>query len=220
MQYVIKNATVLTENGFQKTDLFIDNGIVVSAGSGNFSEAEVFDFNNCYIFPGFADVHVHLREPGFSYKETIKSGTLACAHGGFTDVCTMPNLNPVPDSIENIKAQLQIIERDALIGVHPFGALTVGEKGEVLSDIEALSSLAVGFSDDGSQRELCLGCEQSRSFGFAFPFGARRVICSPPGQATLILLKSVLTYGSRKLGWYREDFPRPDIFCSGRFLFS
>ena len=68
MQYVIKNATVLTENGFQKTDLFIDNGIVVSAGSGNFSEAEVFDFNNCYIFPGFADVHVHLREPGFSYK--------------------------------------------------------------------------------------------------------------------------------------------------------
>ncbi len=149
MQYVIKNATVLTENGFQKTDLFIDNGIVVSAGSGNFSEAEVFDFNNCYIFPGFADVHVHLREPGFSYKETIKSGTLACAHGGFTDVCTMPNLNPVPDSIENIKAQLQIIERDALIGVHPFGALTVGEKGEVLSDIEALSSLAVGFSDDG-----------------------------------------------------------------------
>ena len=149
MQYVIKNATVLTENGFQKTDLFIDNGIVVSAGSGNFSEAEVFDFNNCYIFPGFADVHVHLREPGFSYKETIKSGTLACAHGGFTDVCTMPNLNPVPDSIENIKAQLEIIERDAVIGVHPFGALTVGEKGEELSDIDGLSSLAVGFSDDG-----------------------------------------------------------------------
>lgn len=149
MQYVIKNATVLTENGFQKTDLFIDNGIVVSAGSGNFSEAKVFDFNNCYIFSGFADVHVHLREPGFSYKETIKSGTLACAHGGFTDVCTMPNLNPVPDSIENINAQLEIIKRDAIIGVHPFGALTVGEKGEELSDIDGLSSLAVGFSDDG-----------------------------------------------------------------------
>ncbi len=149
MQYVIKNATVLTENGFQKTDLFIDNGIVVSAGSGNFSEAEVFDFNNCYIFPGFADVHVHLREPGFSYKETIKSGTLACAHGGFTDVCSMPNLNPVPDSVENMKVQLDIIEKDACIGVHPFGALTVGEKGEELSDIDALSPLAVGFSDDG-----------------------------------------------------------------------
>jgi len=149
MQYVIKNATVLTENGFQKTDLHIDNGIVVSAGSGDFSEAEVFDFNNCYIFPGFADVHVHLREPGFSYKETIKSGTLACAHGGYTDVCTMPNLNPVPDSVENIKVQLEIIKRDAIIGVHPFGALTVGEKGEKLSDINGLSPLAVGFSDDG-----------------------------------------------------------------------
>ena len=149
MQYAIKNATVLTENGFQKTDLYIDNGIVVSAGSGDFVTAEVFDFNNCYIFPGFADVHVHLREPGFSYKETIKSGTLACAHGGFTDVCTMPNLNPVPDCVENIKAQLDIIERDALIGVHPFGALTVGENGEVLSDIAALSPIAVGFSDDG-----------------------------------------------------------------------
>ncbi len=149
MQYVIKNATVLTENGFQKTDLHIDNGIVVSAGSGDFSEAEIFDFNNCFIFPGFADVHVHLREPGFSYKETIKSGTLACAHGGYTDVCTMPNLNPVPDSIENINAQLDIIKRDAVIGVHPFGALTIGEKGEELSDIDGLSPLAVGFSDDG-----------------------------------------------------------------------
>ena len=149
MQYVIKNATVLTENGFQKTDLHIDNGIVVSAGSGDFSAAEVFDFNNCYIFPGFADVHVHLREPGFSYKETIKSGTLACAHGGFTDVCTMPNLNPVPDSIENIRVQLDIVEKDAIIGVHPFAALTVGEKGEELSDINGLSPLAVGFSDDG-----------------------------------------------------------------------
>ena len=149
MQYVIKNATVLTENGFQKTDLHIDNGIVVSAGSGSFSEAMVFDFNNCYIFPGFADVHVHLREPGFSYKETIKSGTLACAHGGYTDVCSMPNLNPVPDSVENIKVQLDIIEKDACIGVHPFASITIGQKGEELSDIEALSKLAIGFSDDG-----------------------------------------------------------------------
>lgn len=149
MRYVIKNATVLTENGFKKTDLHIDNGIVVSMGSVDFTDAEVFDFNNCFVFPGFADVHVHLREPGFSYKETIKTGTAACAHGGYTDVCTMPNLNPVPDSIENMKAQTDIIERDALIGVHPYAALTVGEKGEVLSDINALSSVAIGFSDDG-----------------------------------------------------------------------
>ena len=115
MRYIIKNATVLTENGFEKIDLFIDNGIVVSVGGGDFSEAEVFDFNNCFIFPGFADVHVHLREPGFSYKETIRTGTEACARGGYTDVCSMPNLNPVPDSVENLKIQTDIIEKDAVI---------------------------------------------------------------------------------------------------------
>ena len=149
MRYVIKNATVLTENGFVKTDLHIDNGIVVSIGDCDFSNAEVFDFNNCHIFPGFADVHVHLREPGFSYKETIASGTRACARGGYTDVCSMPNLNPVPDNAENLQQQLDIIKRDALIGVHPYGALTVGEKGERLSDITAMADAAVGFSDDG-----------------------------------------------------------------------
>lgn len=149
MRYVIKNATVLTENGFVKTDLFIDNGIVVSIGTGDFSEAEVFDFNNCFIFPGFADVHVHLREPGFSYKETIRTGTQASARGGYTDVCSMPNLNPVPDNVDNMKLQVDIIDRDAVIGVHPFAALTVGEKGEILSDINALSRSAIGFSDDG-----------------------------------------------------------------------
>lgn len=149
MRYIIKNATVLLEDGFVKTDLFIDKGIIVSIGKGDFSEAEVFDFNNCYIFPGFADVHVHLREPGFSYKETIRTGTAACARGGYTDVCTMPNLNPVPDNEKNLKLQLDLVERDALIGVHPFGALTVGEKGEQLSDIQGIHNKVVGFSDDG-----------------------------------------------------------------------
>ena len=149
MRYSIKNATVLTENGFEKTDINIDNGIVVSFGGGAFSDATVFDFNNCYIFPGFADVHVHLREPGFSYKETIKTGSAACARGGYTDVCTMPNLNPVPDSVENINAQIEIIKRDALIGVHPCAAITVGEKGEELSDIENLAQYAIAYSDDG-----------------------------------------------------------------------
>ena len=149
MRYVIKNATILTEEKFVKTDLCIDNGIVVSIGSSDFSDATVFDFNNCFIFPGFADVHVHLREPGFSYKETIKTGTMACARGGYTDVCSMPNLNPVPDSVENINLQKDIIEKDAVIGVHPYAALTIGEKGEKLSDIDSLSDYAVGFSDDG-----------------------------------------------------------------------
>ncbi|MCQ2560864.1 MAG: dihydroorotase [Clostridia bacterium] len=104
---------------------------------------------NFVVFPGFCDVHVHLREPGFSYKETMKSGTLASAHGGFTAVCPMPNLKPVPDSAENLKVQLDIIEKDACIHVYPYGALTVGEQGEVPADLEAMAKDAIAFSDDG-----------------------------------------------------------------------
>ena len=99
--------------------------------------------------PGFCDVHVHFREPGFSYKETILTGSKAAAHGGYTAVCTMPNLNPVPDSAEHLKVQTDIIERDAVINVYPYAAITVGEKGEVLSDMEALAGRAIAFSDDG-----------------------------------------------------------------------
>lgn len=107
------------------------------------------DFNKLCIFPAFCDVHVHFREPGFSYKETIKTGSLAAARGGYTDVCTMPNLNPVPDSAENIKEQIKIIERDAAVRVHPYAAITVGEKGEMLTDMKALSPYCIAFSDDG-----------------------------------------------------------------------
>ena len=87
----------------------------------------VFNSDKYTIFPGFCDVHVHFREPGFSYKETIKSGSLSAARGGYTAVCTMPNLNPVPDSVEHLKAQTDIIETDACIHVYPYGAITVGE---------------------------------------------------------------------------------------------
>ena len=108
-----------------------------------------FDRPNYFIFPGFCDVHVHFREPGFSYKETIKTGSLAAARGGYTDVCTMPNLNPVPDSIEHITLQRDLITRDACIGVHPLAAITVGEKGEQLADMEGMAPLCIGYSDDG-----------------------------------------------------------------------
>ena len=101
------------------------------------------------VFPGFCDVHVHFREPGFSYKETIATGSLAAAAGGYSDVCTMPNLNPVPDSIENLGEQLDIIERDAVIGVHPYGAITVGQKGERIADLEGMADKVIAFSDDG-----------------------------------------------------------------------
>ncbi len=108
-------------------------------------------FNNSRyaVFPGFCDVHVHFREPGFSYKETIASGSAAAARGGYTDVCTMPNLNPVPDSLESLSIQQKLIASTASIHVRPYGAITVGQKGERLADLEDLAPAVVGFSDDG-----------------------------------------------------------------------
>jgi len=101
------------------------------------------------VVPGFVDVHVHLREPGFFYKETVASGTAAAAAGGYTAVCAMPNLDPVPDSLENLQPELDAIARDAAVRVYPFGAITRGEKGEAMADLEALAPYVPGFSDDG-----------------------------------------------------------------------
>ncbi len=112
-------------------------------------ELSVFNSHNFTVFPGFCDVHVHFREPGFSYKETIASGSLAAARGGYTAVCTMPNLNPVPDSLENLKPQLEAIEKDASVSVYPYGAITVGERGEQLADLKAMAPYVIAFSDDG-----------------------------------------------------------------------
>ena len=108
-----------------------------------------FDSSEYVIFPGFCDVHVHFREPGFSYKETIATGSRAAARGGYTAVCTMPNLNPVPDSVENLGIQRRLIEETACIHVYPYGAITIGEQGEALSDLEGMAPDVVGFSDDG-----------------------------------------------------------------------
>ena len=104
---------------------------------------------SCLVLPAFADVHVHLREPGFTHKETIESGTHSAARGGYTDVCSMPNLSPVPDSRENLDLQLSAIEKNARVGVHPYASITKGEKGEELSDMDELAPFVVGFSDDG-----------------------------------------------------------------------
>ena len=101
------------------------------------------------VFPGFCDVHVHFREPGFSYKETIFSGSLAAAHGGYTAVCTMPNLDPVPDSKQNLKLQTDLIRQDGMINIYPYGAITVGQKGQQLSDMKGLAPQVIAFSDDG-----------------------------------------------------------------------
>ena len=108
-----------------------------------------FNSPDYVIVPGFCDVHVHFREPGFSYKETILTGTLAAARGGYTAVCTMPNLNPVPDSKANLKEQTDIIRQDGMINVYPYGAITVGQKGQTLSDMKGLAPNVIAFTDDG-----------------------------------------------------------------------
>ena len=143
MEFTFKNARIYNNGGFEIKDFTAKlNDTDLSAGS-------LSAFNNICIFPTFCDVHVHFREPGFFYKETIKSGSLSAARGGYTDVCTMPNLNPVPDSVENIKEQLRIIENTAAIRVHPYAAITKGEMGNELVDFEKLAPYCIAFSDDG-----------------------------------------------------------------------
>ncbi|MBQ7044444.1 MAG: dihydroorotase [Clostridia bacterium] len=150
MDFILKGGQVYTDGEIKKQDILVSDGIIVSVSECLCSEnAQIIDCENKYIFPGLADVHVHLREPGFSYKETIATGTKACAHGGYTLVCSMPNLKPTPDSYENLKIQLDAIERDAVISVKPYGTITVGEAGEELSDMEAMAPYVAGFSDDG-----------------------------------------------------------------------
>ncbi|MCR4616448.1 MAG: dihydroorotase [Clostridiales bacterium] len=137
------------------------NGDLISV-DGNISDLpDIQDldlsFENCIIVPGLVDVHVHLREPGFSYKETILTGTKAAARGGYAAVCSMPNLDPAPDSLAGLKPQLEAIERDACIQVLPYGTISKGEKGERLSDMEELAPRVIAFSDDGKgvqNREL------------------------------------------------------------------
>lgn len=123
--------------------------IVVSGSVFGGASDTVFEFDNCAVFPGFIDVHVHLREPGFSYKETIETGSKACARGGYSTVCSMPNLNPVPDCREHLEEQLELIKKGAVINVLPYGSITVGQNGKELSDMEAMAPYVCAFSDDG-----------------------------------------------------------------------
>ena len=121
----------------------------VAAHLSSVDTLSVFNSPRYIIFPGFCDVHVHFREPGFSYKETIETGSKASARGGYTAVCTMPNLNPVPDSAEHLKEQLDLINENAVINVYPYASITVGQKGEELSEFDAMAESSIAFSDDG-----------------------------------------------------------------------
>ena len=147
MTVVLKGAQVFRRGAFSGGD------VSVSFGDRVFCKDIVFpsslNVSSFTILPGFVDVHVHLREPGFSYKETIHTGSLAAAHGGYTTVCAMPNLNPVPDSMETLQPELDAIQKDAVIRVLPYGAITKGEQGGELADLDAMAPYVVAFSDDG-----------------------------------------------------------------------
>ena len=152
MRYLLQNAQILSSGGvFRAADVLLSGGRIVSIGDRISCPADAvsIDLHKAVLFPGFVDVHVHLREPGFSYKETIRTGTLAAAHGGFAHVAAMPNLDPVPDCAAALAVQRAIIEKDALVHVHPYGAVSVGEKGERLADLEGLAPGVIAFSDDG-----------------------------------------------------------------------
>ena len=156
MSLLLTGGAVFLNGSFQNMDLAIDQGRIVSVSPSQ-ENTSVIELDNCLIVPGFVDVHVHLREPGFSYKETIFSGTAAAAAGGYTAVCAMPNLKPVPDNADTLGLQLDLIRKNAKVRVYPYGAITQGEKGETLADLAEMAPDVAGFSDDGrgvQSREL------------------------------------------------------------------
>ena len=148
---VIKGCEVFRQGVFVSADVEILDGVVtrVEPGIVPGEGVSVCNFDNCLVVPGLVDVHVHLREPGFSYKETIKSGTEAAARSGYAAVCAMPNLSPVPEDAATLAQELDLIARDAAIDVLPYGAITRGQKGAKLADMAAMAPYVCGFSDDG-----------------------------------------------------------------------
>ena len=151
LDMLIKGCRVFSDGRFVFSDVEVRGGSVfrIAPDLAAKQGVPVFEFQNCLLLPGLVDVHVHLRDPGFSFKETMRTGTLAAARGGYTAVCAMPNVSPVPDSAEALGVQLQRIREDAVVRVYPYGAITVGERGEALSDMAALAPDCVAFSDDG-----------------------------------------------------------------------
>lgn len=147
---LLKNGFIVSNNNLIKKDLLIDNGTITTiADEIKAVVNESIDITGKVILPGLTDVHVHLREPGYSYKETIKTGTMAAVKGGFTEIMAMPNLNPSPDSLDNLKVEEDIIEASAVAHVYPYGCVTIGEKGLKLADIKNLATHVKAISDDG-----------------------------------------------------------------------
>lgn len=147
---LLKNGKILIGEELCSSDILIGtDGTIEAIGKNLTDKGEIYDLKGGFVIPSAVDVHVHLREPGYEYKETVKSGTLASAKGGVGTIMPMPNLSPCPDSVEHLKVQTEIIARDAVVKCYPFASVTVGEKGEELSDLNALAPLVKAFTDDG-----------------------------------------------------------------------
>lgn len=151
MKILLKNALIFTNEKFEKNNVEIEDGVISKIEVANNEEKfdKVYDLEGLYLFPGLIDVHTHLRQPGFEYKETIETGSMAGAKGGYTSICAMPNLNPTPDCMENLQIELDAIKKDAKINVYPYGTITKGEKGEELANLEEMANAVIAFSDDG-----------------------------------------------------------------------
>ena len=173
MKKLLKNGAVFTNGKFEKCDVEVTNDVITNIASKIEGESfdVIYDLQNLYLLPGLIDVHTHLREPGFIYKETIKTGSFAGAKGGYTSIAAMPNLNPTPDCYENLKIELDAIEKDASINVYPYGTISKGEKGEELANFEEMKNYVLAFSDDGkgvqSEEMMQKAMEEAKKVGKA-----------------------------------------------------
>ena len=145
---ILKNGFIIKDNDLVKKDILIENGIIVNIDDEIIGD-DIIDLKGNVIIPGAIDVHVHLREPGYTHKETIETGSMAAAKGGVTTVMSMPNLNPVPDCYENLKVQLDLINEKSLVNIYPYGSVTVGQKGEKMANIKELAKYVKAITDDG-----------------------------------------------------------------------
>lgn len=146
---LIKNGFIIEDDKLVKKDVLLNENIIVKIEENIDKECETYDATDCLVMPGAVDVHVHLREPGFTKKETVKTGTMSSAKGGVTSIMSMPNLNPCPHNLENVNVQLDIIKKDAVVNVYPFGSVTVNEEDKELANIDEMHNHIYALSDDG-----------------------------------------------------------------------
>ena len=146
---LIKNGFIIENNQLIKKDILIEDNYIKQIDESIALDCEILDATGCLVMPGAVDVHVHLREPGFTHKETVKTGTLSSAKGGVTTIMAMPNLNPCPDSLEHLNQEIEIIKKDAVVNVYPYGTITINEEDKELANIEELAPFVHAVTDDG-----------------------------------------------------------------------